>query len=110
MDTAQLSLNLRNSGINRAVEHADVTHDDWSTQAYSLFETYVRYISFQETFQIEDFRDWARGRRLPEPPSKRAFGFIPLKAARAGLIEKHGYAQVSNPKAHMANATVWRRK
>ena len=110
MNATQLSLNLRNSGINRAVEHADVTHDDWSVQAYSLFETYVRYISFHETFQIEDFREWTKGRGLPEPPSKRAFGFIPLKAARAGLIEKCGHSKVNNPTAHQAFASVWKRK
>lgn len=109
MSDIQLALELRDRGIERAKLHADVTHDDWSTNAYGLFEIYVKYLSFEETFQIEDFRQWASGAGLPEPPHKRAFGFIPIKASKAGLIVKHGHAKVTNPTAHQAISTVWKR-
>jgi hypothetical protein len=58
-------------------------------------------------FQAEDFRDSITG-LIEEPPSKRAFGHIILKAAREGLITRVGYAPVKNVTAHRAFASVWK--
>ena len=33
-----------------------------------------------------------------------------VTAAKRGYIEKVGYIQIENPKAHRANAALWKRK
>lgn len=106
--TAQIQIDFarqaRDRGIANAVDHADQVHDSWSEKAYSHFVTFVSLQS--NPFTIEMFREWCKD-FLPAPPSLRAFGAIPMRAARAGLIGKVGTVQVRNVKAHMANAALW---
>jgi hypothetical protein len=108
MTASQLNIDFarkaRDRGIKQAVKHADQAHESWSEKAYGHFVTFV---SLQKgTFKVEDFREFSRD-VLPDPPSLRAFGALPLRAARAGLIKKVGVEQVRNVKAHMAKAAVW---
>lgn len=96
----------RDEGMNRAVDNANVTTPKWSDLVYDAFHEYVRSLKKYTKFQTEDFREWL-GDRIAEPPSKRAFGAITMRAARAGIIKHVGYAHVKNPKAHRANSAVW---
>lgn len=99
-------LQLRDIGIQKAVDHADAVHDGWSDKAYSFL---LNFIKSSREFMTEDIREAAIG-IVPEPLSNRAWGSVVLKAARNGLIYKSGIVQVKNPKAHMANANVWKVK
>lgn len=97
---------LKADGIRRAVEHADREIDSWSERAYKFF---LKYIERRNTeFRTEDARFYAELHGLEIPPSKRAWGAITLRAARAGLIVKSGHAAVSNPLAHKAFASLWK--
>jgi len=97
-------------GMTAAVEHADKVHVDWSKSAYKLLCLYLVTIGIDNGFMAEDFREWIKENNLlPEPPHTRAFGAIMQKAAKNNLITRAGFGQVRNPKAHAANATVWKK-
>jgi len=95
---------LRDAGMKQAVDHADQVHERWSDKAYAFLLAYLR--SGME-FMAEDVRAASEG-IVPEPPSKRAWGSIIRRAAKAGLIRKIGCCHVKNPGAHMANANRWK--
>lgn len=98
----------RDEGIDTAVAHADRVVDFWSVDAYEAFKNWLRAKEMGETFLIEDFRaDVAQ--TLEDPPSRRAFGFIPIRAAKEKLIQRVGYTQVKNITAHKANAALWKK-
>ena len=103
---------LRDFGMQLAIDHADQVHPSpqWSIQAYNVFVDYVKQLMPLQTFMTEDVRQWAfNNKRIPEPPSNRAWGSISIKVCKSGLIEKAGYASVSNAKAHCTPATLWRK-
>ena len=95
---------LRDKGIKQAVNHANDKHDKWSDKAYNFL---VSYIKSQHEFMTEDLRE-ASEKEIPKPPSNRAWGGIVVRAARAGLINKVGFSNVKNPKAHHTPASIWR--
>jgi hypothetical protein len=105
MNQIELSFEARDKGIHQAITHADGVCDRWSDKVYALF--YVYLMDHPEPFQMEDFREWG-SEVIEEPPSKRAFGHIVLRAAREGLITRVGYAPVKNVTAHRAFASVWK--
>jgi hypothetical protein len=96
---------LRDEGMERARVHADMRKADWSRDAYEFL---LLFLQNNDEFLIEDVRNEAEG-ILPEPPSKRAWGSIAVKAAKEGHIRKIGYKEVTNPKAHKTPATLWKK-
>lgn len=93
-------------GAQAAADHADrVTAGDWSGQAWDFF---VRWATSRKgaSFQGEDVRIAAKG-VVPEPPEPRAWGAILVKAAKARLISRVGYAPVKDPKSHGNPKSVW---
>ena len=90
-------------GINQAVCHADKEEPSWSDKAYDFL---VKYIRTNKEFMVEDVRESAMG-IISDPPSKRAWGGIVLRAKNKGLIRFVRYEKVKNPTAHCANAAVW---
>ena len=97
---------LRDKGINQAVEHADRVSLNWSERAYRLTEDYAKR---HFLFSGEQVRLASKG-MIDEPPHLRAWGAIMLKAAKNGLIKRVGYIQVENIAAHRATATLWESK
>ena len=95
---------LRDKGIKQAINNADDTHEKWSEKAYKFLTNYIR--SHHE-FMTEDVRV-ASEKKIPIPPSNRAWGGIILRASKAGLITRVGFSSVKNVKAHRTPATVWR--
>lgn len=98
-----LSQNLRDKGIQQAINHADQVKPLWSEQAYNCLLNYIRY---NDEFMTEDVRE-ASKHQLSEPPSARAWGGIIVKAVKCGLIYRKGFRNVSNVKAHCTPATLW---
>ena len=98
-----LSQNLRDKGIQQAINHADQVKPLWSEQAYNCLLNYIRY---NDEFMTEDVRE-ASKHQLSEPPSARAWGGIIVKAVKCGLIYRKGFRNVSNVKAHRTPATLW---
>ena len=95
---------LRDRGIKQAIDNADDTHERWSEKAYKFL---TNWIKTQYEFMTEDVRI-ASEKEIPKPPSNRAWGGIVVRAARAGLINKVGFSNVKNPKAHSTPASIWR--
>jgi len=95
---------LRDAGIQQAVDHADQVKENWSEDAYNFL---LGYLPFVDTFMTEEVREAAEG-MIDEPPSKRAWGAVILRAAKAGLIHRVGYKQTNNKKSHKTPASLWR--
>lgn len=97
---------LRELGIYRAVSHANVAHDGWSDKAYKVLKDFIRFAD-GHPFMCEDVREYASS-FIPEPPHKRAWGSIFVRARKDGIIKHYGFGQVTNPRAHRANASLWK--
>ena len=108
--TAQLNIfsgaQLRDEGINKAVQHANATHQYWSELAYLFLLVVLK--EHKGEFMPEDVRAASVG-RVPEPPSKRAWGGVIVRAKKDGRIVSKGFRNVTNSKAHCTPATVWLR-
>lgn len=96
---------LRDKGIKQAVDNADLLHENWANTAYQFL---INYLNQGYEFMTEDVRVASFG-IIPEPPSKRAWGAIIVKAKKEGLIYRVGYSSVKNPKAHGTPAAVWKK-
>src|SRR5690625_75765 len=98
---------LRDAGIERALENANEQIDNWSDIAYSALQVFVSEHPDQ-TFMTEEVRNYAYDHlAIPYPPHCRAWGGVMLRASRQGLIRKVGVEPVKTPSNHMANAAVW---
>ena len=95
---------LRDRGIKQSEDNANDKHENWSQQAYDFL---LIYIKFHHQFLAEDVRTDSNFLGVPEPPSKRAWGGIIVRAKKAGLIKSIGFRSVKNPKAHCTPATLW---
>lgn len=96
---------LRDAGMARAAANAERRVPQWSERAGNALRAYLQIRD--APFMTEEFRLWAEAKGLPQPPHLRAYGSVMLVAARRGLIRKIGHGQVSNPRAHCANAALW---
>ena len=107
----QSAAQLRDAGIQTAVDHADAVVPRWSDRAYALL---VRAVSSRQMrnpdqpFMAEEVRAYAENLGLPSPPDPRAWGGVLQRASRAGLIVKAGYAESSNRQAHLRPTQQWR--
>ncbi len=95
---------LKEMGIKKALDSADEMHENWTDQAYGFF---IKYLETHNIFTTEEVRLASDG-IVPEPPSKRAWGGITGRLAKAKLIHRIGYTKVKNPKAHSATCTLWK--
>lgn len=99
----------RDCGIARAEASAEDHTPSWSARARVILEEFLQVRS--GVFLAEDLRKFAYEQcGLPVPPSDRAWGGVMTRAYKEGIIEKRGYSQVSNVKAHRANVSVWSKK
>lgn len=99
---------LRDRGMKRALDHAEDVHDCWGQKAYNLLVCWLRNKGSGRQFKAEDFRIHCElTDAIDRPPSDRAYGAVVIRAAKAGLIKKIGYATVVNPKAHRTPCTLW---
>jgi hypothetical protein len=95
----------------RAAEHADEVRANWQTDAYLSLIAFLSKSNWDKIapFQTTDVRRFAESERgLEAPPDSRAWGNVIMRAARARLIEKAGYAPCNDPKQHGCPTTVWK--
>lgn len=97
----------RDEGIQRAVDSANRKDAGWSEKAFEMFREWLKGWPVGYEFLIEDFRISAKIRGLPDPPSKRVFGHIAVRAKKMGLIKSNETRKVKNPDANRANAALW---
>lgn len=97
---------LKEEGIQTALDSANKKEDGWSTKAYRYA---LEYLTKVPVFMTEDLRLYAEGQPgYVEPPSKRAWGAITRKLRKNKLIISDGVKMVKNRKAHCAFATLWK--
>lgn len=93
---------LRDKGIKQAVDHAEEVSDGWHEKALRFLESYCQTHQF---FSGEMVRMAAVD--IPTPPCLRTWGGVMVAGAKRGWIKQIGTEQVTNPKAHRANAARW---
>lgn len=100
---------LRDEGAARAVEHADAVFHEWSAVAYSALLRFLLKTPLEDLFGFtaEDVR--GASPEVPEPPDRRAWGHVMLRAARAKLISQDGYRTHRARSRHCGISTVWKR-
>lgn len=101
--TTNTGRELRDRGIQQAVDSAEAKSPNWKQEAYAFF---LEYIKKHPEFMMEECRKASEG-TIDQPPSNRAWGSVIVQAKREGLIRRVGFRSVKNPKAHMAPCSVW---
>lgn len=104
---AETGARLRARGMQRAERTAERFEPGWPDRAYGHLQVFLSRQAQGTEFMTEDVRQAAYRGGLETPPSERAWGSVVNRAVRAGLIERAGTRQVTNPKAHRAYASVW---
>jgi hypothetical protein len=92
----------RDVGMQRAVDHADRVTDGWREIAISHVDDYARK---RDTFLAEDVIAASAG-KVPEPPTRKAWGAVIQRAAREGIIEKIGFAPAKT--SNCSPKVLWR--
>lgn len=92
----------RNEGMRRAVEHADRTDANWSSQAYDFL---VEFAKVNEQFISEDVSDASKEMGLPQPPTDRAWGSVYLKASKNEIISQVGIGR--SRRRHASICPMW---
>lgn len=100
---------LRDEGIQRAVDHADdlapACAPKWSDTAYAFL---LDYAATHNEFTTEDVRQAAEAAgKVTIPPDKRAWGGVVQRASRARVIERAGFTVAKDPKVHCNNISLW---
>lgn len=95
-------------GAGTAAAHADrETGGTWSDTAWQFLVDFGKGRKGQP-FMTEDVRAHAELRKaVPIPPDNRAWGSIVMRASRARLIRRIGYAPMKDPKCHANPKAVW---
>lgn len=93
----------RDNGIQQSLDSANSAVKNWSDIAYGFL---LGYADSHTEFMIEDMRNASVG-FVPEPPSKRAWGGIAVRASKNKIIKRKGFQNVKNVKAHCTPATLW---
>ena len=98
----------RDAGMQRALDHANAVHEDWSKVAYEFLVGYARC---NAKFMMEDVRFASQG-IVPVPKSQRAWGGLVRKALKENIMhnDNNEYGQVKNANANCANAAIWKSK
>lgn len=98
-DRSSPGLLLGYEGAKIAAAHAG---EAWRDEA---FDAFARYAARGVPFTTEEVRTNAT---LSDPPDKRAWGQIALRAARAGIVERVGVTRAKSKSVHGMWVTQWR--
>lgn len=94
-------------GAAMAADKADRVHGSWSDLAWDYFVRFARSRNGQP-FMAEDVRAQAAADgAVPRPPDGRAWGAILMRASKAALIRRIGYAPMKDPRCHANPKAVW---
>lgn len=104
-ETKKAAMKARDSGIKRAIDHANDVTPTWGDIAYDFLCEWI--LQHDRPFQTCEAR-WAARGVVPEPPDRRAWGHVATRAVKAGLIVSTGTAPDLDPKSHRSPCNVWR--
>jgi hypothetical protein len=99
---------LAEQGAATAAAHADAVSPSWSERAYDYLVAFGSKLLVGKTFMTEDVRIAAEtSGAVPQPPTRRAWGAIILRAKREGLLIHAGFAPNKDPSCHGSPKSVW---
>ena len=99
--TGETAAEARDAGVNAAAANAGQA---WQVLAWSALMEYIKRDKLGH-FTCEDVRE-VMG--VPEPPDRRAWGAIMLRAARQGLIQRAGFVEHRDRARHCGISILWR--
>jgi hypothetical protein len=94
-------------GAARAADHAERVEPGWKDEALVYFRAFA-VAKRHTSFLTEEARVFAEGDGFALPPDKRAWGSVALRAKRAGIVERVGYASTSLGPSHACPRNEWR--
>ncbi len=97
---------LKLDGMLRAEQSAG---KEWNENANNYALEFLNKLEKGERFMGEQLRETAEAFGLQAPKSNRIWGAVMIRLVKERKIEKVGFAKVKNPRAHQANATVWKK-
>lgn len=101
---------LAEEGLARAVTKANNDHPEWSERCWNLFLRWLGKKPVGYHFLIEEFRILAiEWKKIEEPNSNTAFGFVSKRAVKMKIIEGVGTAKTKSKGSHSTPANVWRK-
>lgn len=83
---------------------AEAAGEEWKEKAYEAFCNLVRG---RGTCTIEDVREAHPELATPPGGERRAWGQIPLRAQRAGLVRSRGWVSARDRAVHGNAVTLW---
>lgn len=95
----------RDAGIKQAADHADAVSDRWTDRAFVWFRDFAKQ---HREFTTEQVRLTATANGFPAAPDARSWGYVAQRAAKAGVVVKHGYAPSVTKDGHGHPISVWR--
>lgn len=105
--TAADSRAERDAAISRVSAAADAYCDGWLEVAQEGLRRFIAAQPLGAVFTSCDVRERMGELGVPEPHDKRAWGSVYLAMAKAGLIERDGFAP--SRYRHQAPTRAWKR-
>lgn len=103
------SSRLADEGLGNAVARAEKNCPEWAETVYNLFLGWITTRQAGEVFRIEQFRDDCLAVLPVVEKSNRAYGFISIRAKKAGLIEWAGTVKSEAKSTHGTPVNCWRK-
>lgn len=94
-----IGLELGHAAAERAADHAG---EAWKEKAYAAFQAHARG---HARFTTEDVRQASP--TVGDPPDKRAWGQVAMRARKAGIVRSAGWVSAKDPKVHGNAVTLW---
>lgn len=97
----------RDAAVARVSANANAHAEDWTDEAEAALRRFVLAKSIGDRFTADDARESAEVLSVAEPHDKRAWGAVFKALARAGMIERVGFAP--SRYRHAAPTVEWQR-
>ncbi len=104
MKTVKSAEHDRDTGMERAIDHAEREILDWGQGAHAVLMTVAANMP---AFLAEDVVAASKSHGLAPPPDGRAWGAVVRRAALKGLIHKIGYAPARS--SNLSPKCLWAR-
>jgi len=92
-----------NAAIAQSHDHANAAIEGWADQAIGFVRSFPK-----DRFFTNEVAQYARERGLPEPPDRRAWGGVMIRAKKNLVVRSDGFGYLKTEgKANDRPMTVW---